>query len=485
MIQLRDYQAKALDQIREEYRAGHRAVLFVLSTGGGKTITFSAMADGAAKKGKRILVLAHRHPLVHQASGTFDQLGIEHGVIMAGRSMNRLPVQIGMVQTVARRTAKLAPPDFIIIDEAHHTTAGQYRTILQAFPKARVLGVTATPARTDGTGLGDVFQAMVVGPSMRALIDQGSLADYRLFAPPQQFTLDGVHTERGDFDQRELAQRLDTSTVTGDAVAHYKRLAAGKRAIAFGISRRHIAHIAETFRAAGVPAEPIDGDMDQAERAGILGRFAAGQTLVLASCDLVSEGFDLPAVEAAIGLRPTQSLIVCLQQWGRALRPAPGKSHALILDHAGNSMRHGLPDDPREWTLEGRKRRKKKDADKIAVTTCKSCFAVFRSHLKTCPHCGEARPAQMRMLETVDGELVEVTPEMVREGELRCLPIHEALATCKTVEEIEQLRRLRGFKRGWTIHAASAALKISPRDVAHKLGFHPGYLVNAREGRAA
>ena len=413
-IVLRDYQDSAVAEIRESYRAGNRSVLFVMATGSGKTVAFSYIVAASQRLGKRCLVLVHRRELVEQASRTFDSFGIEHGLIMSGRSRNLLPVQIAMVGTVVRRLDKIAAPDFIVVDEAHHALAATYRKIIDAYPAAKILGVTATPQRTDGAGLGDVFGSMVVGPSMRSLIEREALAPYSLFGPPAKVDLSGVKTVRGDYDQKQLAREMDKATVTGDAVEHYRRIVGDGLALAFCVGREHAEHVAEAFRLAGIPAERIDGSMHIAEREAILGRFESGETRVMTSADLISEGFDVPAVEAAILLRPTQSVILYLQQVGRALRPSPGKEKAYIIDHVGNFRLHGFPDDEREWSLEGRKKGERRELGKIPVTTCKACFAAYRPHLPTCPHCGAARETEGRTLEYVDGKLVEITPHIER-----------------------------------------------------------------------
>ena len=409
---LRDYQQQAVDEIRDAFRRRSKSVLFVLSTGGGKTVAFSYIVKAAAEKGSRALILAHRKKLVTQASATFRDFGIEHGLIMSGRSGNRLPVQIGMIGTIANRTDRLAEPDFIVIDEAHHTAAASYRKILDAFPKARVLGVTATPQRTDGAGLGDIFDSMVVGPSMRDLITRGALANYTIFGPPTQIDLSGIKSTAGDFNQNQLAGKVDQASITGDAVAHYRRLVPGKRAVAFCVGVEHAEHVAEQFRGSGIPSERVDGTMDEGEIERAFARFVSGETLVLTSCQLIDEGVDVPAIEAVIDLAPTQSLIRYLQKVGRALRPALGKERAILLDHAGNHRLHGFPDDDRAWSLEGRKKGEKRQLGRIPVTTCRQCFAAYPPSLDRCPHCGSLRETDGRTVEYVDGELVEITPQV-------------------------------------------------------------------------
>ena len=477
---LRDYQQVGVEDIRAAFRQ-HRSVLFVLPTGGGKTFAFSYMAAASAARGRRVLLLVHRNELVEQASASFHQFGIEHGIMARGRSETRQAVQIGMVGTVVRRLDRIYPPDFVIVDEAHHATAAQYRKIVEAFPRARILGVTATPQRTDGAGLGDIFSALVVGPGMRDLIDRNALSPYRLFIPPQQIDTSSIKTVAGDYDRKQLATVSDRAVVTGDAVEHYRRLCNGQ-AVAFCTSLEHAEHVAAQFRDSGIPAERIDGRMTPFDRSATLARYAANETRVLASCDLISEGFDLPAIQAAILLRPTQSLIVYLQQVGRALRPSPGKPHAVILDHAGNALRHGFPDDQREWTLEGRRKGERAVLNGPAVTICRDCFAAYLSTLHVCPHCGGAKTNNSRTVECRDGELVEITPAMERQGELRTLPFREAVASLRTIEDVKLMRAARGYKPGWAIRTAMETLKMSPHEAVRALGYHPGILSRIRHG---
>jgi len=469
---LRNYQEKGVNDLRREFLS-HTAVLFVLPTGGGKTICFSYMAGSAFQKGRRVLVLAHRRELVFQASETFSQFGIPHGLIMSGVDMDNRPVQIGMVQTVIKRLGALVKPDFIIVDEAHHSTANLYTKILDSFPTAKILGVTATPQRTDGRGLGEVFTSIVVGPKTSELMKIGFLSKYRLFCPPQQFSLDGVRTVAGDYNKAQLARELDRSVITGDAVDHYLKHGLG-RSVAFCVSVEHAQNVAAHFRSSGVPAESLDGSMSNDARANILRAFELGDIKVLSSCSLIEEGFDLPTVEGAILLRPTQSLIVFLQQVGRVLRPAPGKEHAVILDHAGNALRHGLPDDERSWSLQGRKKgSKKREIDQISVKTCAECFNVYRSAEPVCPQCG-ADSKNARYIETRNGELIEVTPEMERQGWLRTAIYDEAIASCREPGDLKEMAKARGYKRGWIIHQCQLRFGMNKYDALKSL-YGPNY----------
>jgi len=353
MITLRPYQQALIDGGREAYRQGKRSVLFCLPTGGGKTVTASTIVHGAAQKRNVVWWLCHRRELVSQASTTFYAMGIPHGVVQGGHATDPgALVQVGSIQTVANRVAQLPEPALIVFDECHHIGAASWDALFHRFPRAKVLGLSATPWRLDGQGLGRWFEHMVTGPTVAELIEQGSLSPYRLFAPAMP-DLSGVGTAAGDFKRDALSAAMDKPQIVGDAIAHYNRLCPGKRAVAFAAGVDNSKRIAAQFVAAGIPAEHVDGSMSAEARDAAVERFKAGQTLVLSNADLFGEGFDVPAIEAAILLRPTKSLSLHLQQVGRALRPLPGKTEAIILDHAGNSLRHGLPDHERALTSLG------------------------------------------------------------------------------------------------------------------------------------
>ena len=455
MIQLRDYQAKAIDEARDAFRT-NRAVLFQLPTGGGKTVTASTVVHGAAQKRNRVWWLTHRRELAGQASRTFHDLGIPHGLIQAGNvsDANAL-VQVASIQTIARRLSALPEPALIVFDEAHHIGAAQWDTVFNHYPRAKILGLTATPWRLDGQGLGRWFGHMIEGPTVRHLIDQGSLCDFRLFAPSIP-DLSGVATLAGDYKSGALAKAMDRPAIVGDAIGHYRHLCAGKRAVVFAAGVSNSQNIVAQFNAAGIPAEHVDGSMQSGERDAIVERFRRGETLILSNADLFGEGFDVPAIEAVILLRPTKSLSLYLQQVGRALRPMPGKSEAIILDHAGNSLRHGLPDDLREWSLEDREKRAKRDALDVPVKQCEECFFVYRPAPK-CPQCGHAPAVQVRELEQIEGTLQEVTRVEPRAK-------FREQGRANSLDDLIRLGRERGYKnpqfwaqKVWSSRQARAA----------------------------
>lgn len=412
MISLRPYQSDIIDRVRDAMRE-HRSVLAVAPTGSGKTVLSAFMLGTARQRGKRSWFIAHRDFLLEQTAQTFDQVGIPYGFIAAGRYQDPCEaVQICSIGTLQRRLARYHPPDLIVWDEVHHIAAKSYRTVYEWAAKSRHVGLTATPCRLDGRGLGDFFGAIVEGPTTGTLIEQGHLSRYKAFAPSRP-NMDGIHTRAGDYARDELDHLMDDGQIIGDMVGHYRKYADGRRAIFFAVSIAHSQHIAASFNASGIPALHVDGTDDTATRIEAAKAFGRGDVRVLCNCELFGEGFDIASqarmdvtVEAVGLARPTQSLGLHLQQIGRALRPKDRP--AVILDFAGNLLRHGLPDDEREWSLAG-VAKKKKAGDSLAVTQCGHCFGVYRSTLAACPYCGTVRVVQGgREVEEVAGELAEV-----------------------------------------------------------------------------
>jgi superfamily II DNA or RNA helicase len=416
-MQLRPYQTDLITAIRLQYQLGHRKVLAVLPTGAGKTVCFIHIAQSAARKGNRVLIAVHRQELLDQACRA---LPMPHGVIAASRAMDlSAAVQLASVQTLARRLHKL-PRDFfqlVIIDEAHHSNAGTWAKVLDHFQQAHLLGVTATPIRLDGRGLGEHYQAMVEGPSAAWLTDNGYLASARVLAPPG-FDTTGLRKRMGDFDTREAEHRI--GTIMGDCLSHYRKHLDGQTAIAFCCSVAHAEAVARLFMGAGIPAASIDGSMDAGTRRELLNDLGTGRIKVLTSCALIGEGVDVPSVGGCILLRPTASTSLHLQMIGRCLRPSPGKAAAVVLDHVGNTLRLGHHLEPREWTLEGLAKRDRNKAPSVKV--CPSCFAAMASQVKQCGECGHQFAPEARELQQVEGELVEALPAGISIGSMVAVP---------------------------------------------------------------
>lgn len=440
---LRDYQEQQYGEIRLALRRVP-SVLVQSPTGSGKTVLVANMARNASAKGVRVWFIVHRRELVKQSVATFTAAGVDVGIVAAGFRENRAAlVQVCSVGSLKKRMAHLPKPDLLIVDEAHHAVAASWKLIIEAYPDAKVIGLTATPERLDGAGLGQYFKELIVGPSVAALTEAGWLSPYRLYAPGGP-DLSGVHTVAGDYNKKELAAAMDHSTVTGDALEHYRKYAAGRRAVCFLYSVESSIAIVQQFNAAGVPSAHIDGGTSEAERDAAIQGFREGRILMLSNVDIVSEGFDLPAIDAVFLLRPTRSLGLFLQQAGRGLRPFEGKTEALIFDHAGNCRVHGLPDDEREWSLEGR-RRKRTDNDECPVRQCPKCYVWLRANARACKHCGYEWPLKAREIDKVAGELGEVDKDALRASR----KAEERAA--RTVEELAKIGEVRGYKnpRKW------------------------------------
>lgn len=450
---LRPYQAEIIDRAREQLRQVG-SVLIQAPTGAGKTALTAAMLGTAASRGHRSWFVCHRAELVEQAATTFRQVGIAYGIIAAGTKPDPLaPVQIASIDTLKNRLDKVQRPALCVWDECHHVAAAGWSRVMAACPDAKHVGLTATPWRLDGTGLGAHFKRMVRGPSVAWLIEQGYLSPYRAFAPSSP-DLHGLKTRLGDYVQDELAEVMGKSAIVGDAISHYRRLASGKRAVAFCVSVKHSQQVAAQFRGAGYVAHHLDGSTPREERRAALQAFRDGHIQVLCNVDLFGEGFDLPAIEAAILLRPTKSLALYLQQVGRALRPYPGKTSAIILDHAANTRTHGLLDDDRDWTLADREKSKTKaDEGSDAIRQCPTCYTVHRP-APACPTCGHVYAGKPRKLEEIDGELHEIDPAAIREAR------KQEQASARTLVELIALAKARNYKNpaAWAGHVYTARM---------------------------
>jgi DNA repair protein RadD len=463
---LRDYQDECVGAIRQAFTR-RRRVLFVLPTGGGKTVCFAYITLHAAAKGNRAIVLAHRQEIADQISAALANMGVAHGRIQPGYAMTDDLVQVGMVQTVARRLGAIPAPALLVIDEAHHAVAGTWATIAAAWPNAKVLGVTATPERLDGVGLRDAFDTMVVGPDVRELIDDSYLAPLRYFAPNTAIDLSHVRSIGGDFNSGDLEQAVDQAAITGDVIQHYLKHLAPRTAIAFCVTVAHAEHVAVRFRDAGLQATSIDGTMSSDQRHDLVNRLRTGAIRVLTSCEIVSEGFDAPAVGGAILLRPTQSFALFRQQVGRCLRPKADGSAAVIVDHVGNVFRHGLPAAPHEWSLDSKKRTQ---ADRQKATAscrqCKACGEMFATGAgpDACPMQDYSDCLfQPRVLPERDGVLEEFVPPpaWTRGIDIRHARGWQWFQLLQHADgdpaRLRQIQMARGYKAGWTRYAVQEA----------------------------
>lgn len=437
-MQLRPYQAIALADIQNAYRSGKRAPLLCAPTGSGKSAMTAHMLE---RTNKRTLYLCHRAELLESICDDLTKYRVPHGVISSGTtSLSNHHIHVGMMQTVSRRLGSLPAFEWVISDEAHLAMAPTWTAILKHYSAAWHLGMSATPCRLDGKGLGASYDQIIYGPSVRELTDRGYLSPCRAFAPPQ--AVDDIKKSGSDFSMEDAARLLDKAAITGSAVDHLRRLGPGRRALVFCCTREHAEHVAEQFRAAGFAAAAVDGSMP--DRKARIAAFRTGRTQVLCNVELLTTGYDDPGISAGIFLRPTQSLALYLQMIGRLLRIAPGKADALLLDHVGNVLRHGMPDEVREWTLEGRVKR----AAPPPVRQCMQCYAAF-SPAPRCPGCGYVFPVKVveRKPEQRAGELSEV--DGVTVARIRREQLSAMMAGCKGLHDLQELAKRLGYKPQW------------------------------------
>jgi DNA repair protein RadD len=425
MISLRSYQTDVIAALYRAIKDGKRRIILVAPTGAGKTVIGAAVIRDAVSKHKHVLVLAHRREIVQQTRDKLHELGIWCGVIMAGvTTQEAAPVQVAAVQTLDARAMRhgpngetrmeLPPATLVVVDECHHATAKTWRAILDQYPDAIVIGLTATPCRGDGRGLGGIFETMVECPQIGELIGAGHLVPTRVFAPASP-DLAGVKTVRGDYHEAQLAHAMNRSALIADIVTEWIKHGQRRRTVCFATGVEHSLHIRDRFREAGVRAEHIDGGTPKTERDAILAMLESGEIEVVTNCMVLTEGWDQPAVSCCILARPTKQMGLFRQMVGRVLRPAPGKADAIILDHSGAVFRHGLPEDPVAWTLSEDKtaRNACHDARKpdrpggAKLLDCSQC-GTLREGGKACPACGFLPARSARTFTCQDGDLALV-----------------------------------------------------------------------------
>ena len=451
---LRPYQSSDLDRIHQSYTDGAHAPLYTAPTGSGKTVVGTQAIRHAQG---RVVVLVHRDEILGQTSRALSTLGTQHGVIAPGYPETSDRVQLASVMTLVRRLHWLerSPPNLMVLDEAHHATAVTWQRIIAAAPDARLLGLTATPRRLDGKPLDDIFDQLIVGPSIATLVEQGWLAPVTVFTPPRSPDLSRVQVRAGDYAVDQLSDVMSSGMIVTGAVDEYERLCRDAPGIVFAVDIRHSRLVADAFARRGYRAAHIDGDTPRPQRRELIDAIANGRLDLLCNCGLISEGLDVPGVVATILLRPTRSLALYLQMIGRALRP--GKPRAFVLDHAGNVYRHGLPTAARKWTLHGRQQQ---SDDEASLLRCPACGAMNQRGAETCEHCGAElpRPQRQPRVEVAARRLVEAVEAPLRDADLADLRYRDCLqwATDEqghlVAERLQRIARARGYSDGWVWH---------------------------------
>lgn len=439
----------------------HKSVLLQAPTGAGKTVLASFMIQQTVSRGESAWFLCHRAELVDGTSKTLQKFGIHHGFIAAGYPVNTIDLaQVCSIDTLKNRLAFLKAPKLAIIDECHHSAAAGWAKVIEWLRAngTYIIGLSATPRRLDGSGLDDLFDTLVKGPTVAWLMANGHLSPYKLFAPNNP-DMGGVRRQMGDYSKKDAAEKMDRPKLTGDIIKHWLSNANGMRTVGFGVNVAHSQHLAECFKLSGIPAAHLDGGTDKLERRRIIQKYAVGEILVLFNVSLFGEGFDLSAIaqtdvtiDALIDAAPTQSLAAVVQRWGRVLRPSPGKT-AIINDHAGNVYRHGYPDDDREWSLEGSEEcgsGPSKTEGPPPPVICRKCFNAVKRPVPThCPHC-KTELVKASEIKVADGVLQAHTDE--EKAAVRAHLAAEEKAA-KTFDQYLALAHKRGMKSptGWAL----------------------------------
>lgn len=411
-MNLRAYQREALERTRAAIAAGNKRILIAIPTGGGKTICASAIIKSAIAKGRRVLFVAHRRELIRQPFEKLTAAGVrpeDIGIILAGvpfptggqlfggpvtwethaRRRPNAPVQIASIDTLRHRQVPNA--DILIIDESHRALAKSYLDLIEAVgPSCIVLGLTATPVRTDGRGLGDVYQELVQVVQYRELAAEGFLVEPIYFEGKELPELEGIKITAGDYNQRELAAAVDQPGLVGDVVRHWEERGNGAPTLCFAASVDHSRNIAERFRAAGYAWGHLDGKTPKDERQAILTQLERRELRGVSNFGVLIEGIDIPAIKTIILARPTESEIIYRQAIGRGSRPDGTDTPFVVLDHARCWRTFGLPHWDRVWELNS-DRRKRGDA-LAPAKSCPECQAVVTASCRSCPECGHAFP---------------------------------------------------------------------------------------------
>jgi DNA repair protein RadD len=416
-MQLRPYQLALIERTRAALLSGLRRLILQLPTGGGKTAVAGEVVRRLSQAGMRVAYTVPRTEILDQTAEKLQDLAIDHFVLRAGVRTHRIAandrVVLAMAPTLARRLDCWPAwwrPHVVVVDECHYAPE-QVRAAQALWPEAHFLGLSATPERMGDDTLADCYDAIIAGPDAPSLIQGGFLVPAVVFAAPSP-DLSGIKRVRGDYDSADLSRRFSTDALMGLVPEAWARHASGERTIVFAASRAHGKALTERFRPRGVRVAFVDATTPTDDRKYALKRLREGDLTVLVNVGLFVEGLDMPEITCIQLATATHSLSRYLQMVGRGLRISPktGKRRLIVIDHGGNCIRHGMPDDPRIWTLE----RQQRDESEPTLRECSGCGAVYSRQLRACPQCGRTAPLPIargprREPEHVPVELVQVS----------------------------------------------------------------------------
>lgn len=433
------YQQELIDKARQSLAKGNHSVLLVSPAGSGKSVMIAEITRSAIKKGGHVMFMVHRKELVNQIVDTFlkDDIDLSHTTVMT-------------VGKIKHRLGKLPTPTLIITDETHHSLAKTYQDIYNWYDNVPRLGFSATPWRLSGKGLKDVYDDMVEGPSVQWLIDHSYLAGFTMYGYNSGDDSQLKKSSTGDYTGRSMDDYAKT-IIRGDVIKMWREKANGRKTIVYCHAVWFSKEVAQAFNDAGIKAAHVDSKTPAGERSKIMADFKAGKIMVLCNCDLISEGFNVPDCSCVVLLRPTESLVLYIQQSMRSMRFVPGK-HAVIIDQVGNFKKFGTPDAPHTWTLEDRKKKKGNGGGQSGppVRTCEKCFAVIPAQSRSCPICG------------AEIEVTKTELDIDRDANLDDVTQFKPFATnyivtkrpsdLKTRQDLEEYAKAKGYKPGWVYY---------------------------------
>ncbi|MEK1362217.1 DEAD/DEAH box helicase family protein [Limosilactobacillus fermentum] len=448
MFKLFDYQQELVDKARQSLAKGNHSVLLVSPAGSGKSVMIAEITRLAIEKGGHVMFMVHRKELVNQIVDTFlkDDIDLSHTTVMT-------------VGKIKRRLGKLPTPTLIITDETHHSLAKTYQDIYNWYANVPRLGFSATPWRLSGKGLKDVYDDMIEGPNVQWLIDHSYLADFTMYGYNSGDDSQLKKSSTGEYTGRSMDDYAKT-IIRGDVIKTWREKANGRKTIVYCHAVWFSKEVAQAFNDAGIKAAHVDSKTPSGERSKIMADFKAGKIMVLCNCDLISEGFNVPDCSCVVLLRPTESLVLYIQQSMRSMRFVPGK-HAVIIDQVGNFKKFGTPDAPHTWTLEDRKKKKGNGGGQSGppVRTCEKCFAVIPGQSRSCPICG----AKIEITKTDldidrDANLDDVTQFKPFAANYI---VTKRPSELKTRQDLEEYAKAKGYKPGWVYY------QLKKRGLAH------------------
>jgi DNA repair protein RadD len=469
-MELRQYQKDVLNNIILSNKNGNDKIILQAATGSGKTVMSSALIRYFVGKGGSVVFLAHRRELIIQASKTMSKLGVGHGIIMAGISANGFEsVQVASIDTLRARAIDtnkmdLPPANLLVIDEAHRSMSPTYLKLIEKYKELYdplIVGLTATPVRADGTGLGLVYSDMVKAPGIKELTALGSLVEADYYAPTVP-DLRRVGTVAGDYNGKDLNEAMDKPKLVGNIVETWKHLANGTSTIVFASGVKHSQSLAEQFTDAGISAAHLDGSTDNDERERILKEFNDGLITVICNCMVLTEGFDAPVAQTCILARPTKSLSLYIQMVGRVLRPYPGKDRAIVIDHSGAVYTNGFATDEHDWKLGTGKvpenERVEPEEREEKQVTCEGCFHVHTGS-NICPRCGHINSSKSAYVGYVEGMLGLVSKKTKK---VEKVEKYGDGFKKQFYQELLGLAILRKRTPAWAVHKYRARFKEAP-----------------------